>query len=94
MTCQDDPVTVLRRQLHQLPCPTCGCRELVPILQCDYYPDGCLWLARCDSCRTRYHFDRRSVPIWAEDSKIVVSEGRHVPSEPLTEMKEGSHANP
>ena len=51
MTAQDDPVMALRIQLHELPCPTCGSHELVPMLQCDYYPDGCLWMVRCNACR-------------------------------------------
>lgn len=54
MTRQDESITALRIQLHQLPCPTCGKCDLIPMLQCDYYPDGCLWVVRCTSCRTLY----------------------------------------
>lgn len=50
MTPQDDPVMALRIQLHELPCPACGRHELVPMLQCDCYPDGCLWMVRCHTC--------------------------------------------
>ncbi|UVT18254.1 MAG: hypothetical protein H8K03_22200 (plasmid) [Nitrospira sp.] len=64
MTAQDDTVMALRIQLHELPCPACGVHELVPMLQCDYYPDGCLWIVRCLACRTRYHLDHRSVPVY------------------------------
>jgi len=66
MTVQNDLVRAVRIQLHQLPCPTCGTHALKPILNCDYYPDGCLWLVRCESCQTQYHLDHRSVPTWAE----------------------------
>lgn len=66
MTVQDDPVMVLRIQLHKLPCPTCGSHELAPALQCDYYPDGCLWLVRCQGCQAQYHLDHRSTPLWAD----------------------------
>lgn len=59
---QDDPVMALRVQLHQLPCPSCGRHELAPQFQCDYYPDGCLWLVSCGACRTQYHLDHRAVP--------------------------------
>lgn len=72
MTVQDDPVIALRMRLHQLPCPTCGSHSLVPMLQCDYYPDGCLWVVHCDCCQTQYHIDRRSVPTWAEEQKTAI----------------------
>lgn len=62
MTMQDDPVMALHIQLHQLPCPTCGTHELRPRLQCDYYPDGCLWLVYCGNCQAQYHLDHRTVP--------------------------------
>ncbi len=62
MTVLDDPVMALRIQLHQLPCAACGAHELMPKLQCDYYPDGCLWFVVCGGCRTRYHLDHRTVP--------------------------------
>jgi len=71
MTVQDNPVKALRAQLHQLPCPTCGSHELIPMLQCDYYPDGCLWLVRCEHCETQYHIDHRRVPTWEEDPKAT-----------------------
>lgn len=61
MTGQHDPVAALHLYLHELPCPTCGGHELQPRLQCDYYPDGCLWLVRCEGCRSTYHFDHRTV---------------------------------
>ena len=64
MRVQNDPVMALRIQLHELPCPACGGHGLVPILQCDYYPDGCLWIVRCHACRTQYHLDHRSVPVY------------------------------
>jgi hypothetical protein len=78
MTTQDDPVMVLRIHLHGLPCPTCGSHELVPTLQCDYYPDGCLWLVRCERCRAQYHLDRRSRPTWTDDARTVA------PAEPAS----------
>jgi hypothetical protein len=62
MTVLDDSVMALRIQLHQLPCPTCGAHELIPKLQCDYYPDGCLWFVYCGHCRSQYHLDHRTVP--------------------------------
>lgn len=46
MACQVDPVDALRAQLRPLPCPTCGSHELAPMLQCGYYPDGCVWLVQ------------------------------------------------
>ncbi len=62
MTRHDESITALRIQLHQLSCPTCGKSDLIPMLQCDYYPDGCLWVVRCTSCRTPYHLaGRRSL---------------------------------
>ena len=73
MTVQDDPVMALRIHLHGLPCPTCGGHELVPRLQCDYYPDGCLWTARCQRCRAQYHLDRWSRPIWKEGNEAAKS---------------------
>lgn len=72
MTCEGDLVDALHVQLHQLPCPTCGSHELAPMLQCDYYPDGCLWLVHCDACQTKYHIDRRSVPTWGEGPKAAI----------------------
>lgn len=42
MTRQDESITAFRIQLHHLPCPSCGKPELMPMLQCDDYPDGCL----------------------------------------------------
>ncbi|MDR4473633.1 MAG: hypothetical protein R3B11_02975 [Nitrospira sp.] len=65
MTMLDDPVMALRIQLQQLSCPACGAHELMLKLQCDYYPDGCLWFVSCGSCRTRYHLDHRTVPAGA-----------------------------
>ena len=78
MTVQDNPVMVLRAQLHQLPRPTCGNHELVPMLQCDYYPDGCLWLVRCETCLTQYHIDHRSVPTWAKEQKAAIKAAQTV----------------
>lgn len=54
-----DPAHAGQPPLEGLPCPTCGSHDLAPLLQCDYYPDGCLWLARCRLCGARYHFDLR-----------------------------------
>ena len=71
MTRQDEPVMALRIQLHQLPCPTCGSHDLVPMLQCDYYPDGCLWLVRCERCRAQYHLDHRSGPASTDGARTV-----------------------
>ena len=62
MTHRDDPVMALRIQLHELPCPSCGRHDLAPQFQCDYYPDGCLWLVCCGTCRAQYHLDHRAVP--------------------------------
>lgn len=62
MTVLNDPVMALRIQLGQFPCPTCGAHELMPKLQCDYYPDGCLWYVRCRHCQMHYHLDHRIVP--------------------------------
>ncbi len=61
MTRHDESITTLRIQLRQLSCPTCGKSDLIPMLQCDYYPDGCLWTVCCGECRTQYHFDHRMV---------------------------------
>lgn len=66
MTIQDDPVMALRIHLQQLPCPTCGTHKLRPRLQCDYYPDGCLWLVYCGNCQAQYHLDHRTVPAWEQ----------------------------
>jgi hypothetical protein len=67
MIFQDEAITALRIRLHELSCPTCGGHELEPALQCDYYPDGCLWLVRCSACRAQYHLDHRSGPALDED---------------------------
>lgn len=72
MTIQNDLLIALRKHLHQMPCPTCGSHELVPMLQCDYSPDGCLWLVRCDARQTQYHIGHQSVPTWAEDLKAEI----------------------
>lgn len=61
MSRSDEPIMALRIQLHHLPCPSCGKSELMPLLQCDYYPDGCLWTVCCGECQTQYHFDHRIV---------------------------------
>lgn len=77
MTVQDDPLMALRIQLHQLHCPTCGTHELRPRLQCDYYPDGCLWLVRCEHCRAKYHLDHRRLPArWRTTTAV----GRNYPA--------------
>jgi hypothetical protein len=57
MMSQDDSVMALRIQLHESPCPTCGSYALVPMLHCDYYPDGCLWMVGCDACQGQFHLD-------------------------------------
>ena len=62
MAVEDDPFMALRIQLHLLPCPTCGSHALVPMLHCDYYPDGCLWMVRCDACQAQYHLDVEKGP--------------------------------
>lgn len=48
--------------LRRIPCPCCGTLALSAQLQCDYYPDGCLWVARCDACQAQYHLNYRSGP--------------------------------
>lgn len=58
MTFHDDPVMAFRIQLHLSPCPTCGSHGLVPMLQGDYDPDGCLWLVSCESCQAQDHVVR------------------------------------
>lgn len=30
----------------------------------DLQADGCLWILRCHACRTQYHLDHRSVPVY------------------------------
>lgn len=94
MTILDDPMMALRIQLHQLPCPTCGSHELMPKLQCDYYPDGCLWFVRCRQCQAQYHLDHRSVPAKVPHAvgAVIGREATH-PSH-MTDTKGGSHANP
>ncbi len=72
MPFQDEAITALRIQLHDLPCPTCGRHELEPALQCDYSPDGCLWLVRCNTCRAQYHLDHRSGSAVDEDVRTGV----------------------
>ncbi len=40
---------------HPTPSPALSLKrksELMLMLQCDYYPDGCLWVVRCRSCLT------------------------------------------
>ncbi len=78
MTPQDESTLALRLQLNQLPCPTCSSHELVPLFQCDYYPDGCLWLVRCETCRAQYHLDHRSGPAWMDDVRTIA------PAEPAS----------
>lgn len=78
MTILDDPVMALRIQLHKLPCPTCGSHELVPALQCDYYPDGCLWIVRCETCQAQYHLDHRSTPTRAERKETASGAARAI----------------
>ncbi|MCS6316363.1 MAG: hypothetical protein H8K05_00995 [Nitrospira sp.] len=75
MIIPDDPLMILRLQLRELPCPACGAHELMPKLQCDYYPDGCLWFARCGHCQTQYHLDYRTVP--ADGPHAVGADIRH-----------------
>lgn len=94
MTVQDDPVMALRIQLHQFPCPTCGTHERRPRLQCDYYPDGCLWLVRCNACQAQYHLDHRDCTHVGERPEGCHSRRTCVHPERLTEQKGGSHANP
>lgn len=84
MTCQNDPVVTLRLQLHQLPCPACGRHDLVPMLLCDYYPDGCLWLARCDSCRAQYHIDQSRSPEPGGRNRPIKSTGGRNPARAAT----------
>ncbi len=55
MSRSDEPIMALRIQLHHLPSPLCGKPELKPRLQCDDYPDGCLWAVWCGVCRAQYH---------------------------------------
>lgn len=94
MAVQDNPVMALRAPLHQLPCPICGSHELIPMLQCDYYPDGCLWLVCCEHCETQYHINHRSVPTWAEEQKVATEAAQTRATARLTEEKRISHANP
>lgn len=62
MTVQANPLMTLRVHLHQLSCPTCGSQELFPTLRCNYSPDRCLWLVRCETCQTQFHINHRNVP--------------------------------
>lgn len=94
MTVQDDPIRALGAQLHQFPCPSCGAYELMPELQCDYYPDGCLWLVRCGNCRTQYHLDRRIARAGEQLGNASVIESRAILLGATAETKGGSHANP
>lgn len=94
MTMLDDSVMALRIQLHQLPCPACGAHELMPKLQCDYYPDGCLWFVSCGSCQTRYHLDHRTVPTWGHHRSGAVIGNDTAHPHTIIETKGGSHANP
>jgi hypothetical protein len=93
MPLQEDPLTALRHQLHHLPCPTCGSRELMPVLQCDYYPDGCLWFIRCAHCLAQYHLDHRSVPAWADTQHASEKMAQLGDPALVTETKGGTHAN-
>lgn len=93
MTRLDDPIMALRIQLHQLPCPTCGSHELIPKLQCDYYPDGCLWFVFCGGCQTRYHLDHRSVPAKVPHAVGAVTAREATHPSHMTDAKGGSHAN-
>lgn len=70
MSRYDEPIMTLRLQLRHLPCPSCRKSELMPMLQCDYYPDGCLWVVRCRSCLTPYHLAGQRL-----SSDSVVDEG-------------------
>jgi hypothetical protein len=94
MTVLDDPVMALRIQLVQFPCPTCGAHELKPKLQCDYYPDGCLWYVRCGSCQTQYHLDHRTVSARGQHQTgaVIGNEAAHLGH--MAETKGGFHANP
>ena len=94
MTILDDPVMALRIQLHQLPCPTCQAHELMPKLQCDYYPDGCLWVVRCGHCQAQYHLDHRTVPARGQHQGCAVIGNKSTHPCYMTETKGGSHANP
>lgn len=84
MTRQDDPLMTLRLQLHQLPCPACGSHDLVPKLLCDYYPDGCLWLARCNSCRAQYHIDQSRGHEPGGRNRLLQSTGDRNPAKSAT----------
>lgn len=94
MTILDDPIMALRIQLHQLPCPTCGSHELMPKLQCDYYPDGCLWFVHCSHCQAQYHLDHRSVPAGEQLPRGTGIGHQATQPSHMTETKGGAHANP
>lgn len=94
MTLLDDPELALRIQLHQLPCPTCGAHQLMPKLQCDYYPDGCLWYVCCGNCQTRYHLDHRTVPTWERHQDRAVIDNATTHPGHRTKTKGDCHANP
>lgn len=70
MVSQDNLMHELRAQLHESSCPSCGSDGLGLILHCDYYPDGCLWLACCDSCKAQYHIDQSRVLDLAEMNRL------------------------
>ncbi|TKS57775.1 MAG: hypothetical protein EWM73_03737 [Nitrospira sp.] len=84
MSCEDDPVMTLSLRLRLVPCPTCGRHNLTPILRCNYYPDGCLWMARCGSCKAQYHFDlsRSTKPGWS--NQLLESTGDKGPARRAT----------
>jgi len=82
MAVQDNPVMALRIYLHQLPCPTCSRHELIPMLQCDHYPDGCLWLILCETWLTQYHIDHRSLSNWSEEKRLRLRRRKRLASTP------------
>lgn len=80
MTRQDNLAHELRMQLAGLSCPSCGSDGLRLLLHCDYYPDGCLWLACCDSCQAQYHFDLSRIAQPEERHRRLQSTGERNPA--------------
>ena len=58
-------LTDLQARLAETPCPFCGQGRLDLVLRCDVHADGCLFMARCESCRMHYQVDPESVPFAA-----------------------------